>query len=61
MIKNENGIEFSQSDQINDLEFMKNVTMADFDQSFNTFIGITDTEFKWFDNPYISANVYEFD
>ena len=35
--------------------------MADFDDTFNMFIGITDKDFNWYDNPYISANVYEVD
>jgi len=29
--------------------------------SFNLVIGTTDKEIDWEDNPYIKANVYEFD
>ena len=33
--------------------------MQVFNDSFNMFIGIKNTDFNWFDNPYIQINVYE--
>lgn len=35
--------------------------MLDFDDSFNVFIGTSNTDLKWFDNPYIVPVVYEVD
>ena len=34
--------------------------MAHFDSSFNFFIDIRIKDFDWFDNPYITPRVYEF-
>ena len=36
-----------------------NKTMKDFDDTFNLVIGTFNTDINWFDNPYISANVYQ--
>ena len=33
--------------------------MGDYDDSFNLALGIMADDFDWFDNPYVSANVYE--
>ena len=33
--------------------------MKDFDDTFNMIIGIKNTDINWFDNPYISANLYQ--
>ena len=35
--------------------------MDDFDNSFNMLLDIRNKEFDWFDNPYISPQIYEFD
>ena len=34
-------------------------TMFDYDNSFNIFMGTSNTEINWFDNPYIEPIVYE--
>ena len=33
--------------------------MSDYDDSFNMMFGTNNKEIDWFDNPYISANVYD--
>ena len=53
--------EFTISDIKVNLEDYEGKSMADFDDTFNMFIGISDKEFDWFDNPYLQANVYHFD
>ena len=52
---------FSVSDFFTDEETMGNINLGDYDNSFNMIIGTTldPTKFNWFDNPYISVNVYE--
>ena len=59
MLENKRGVEYSISDQIVDREDIKNLTMKDFDDTFNLIIGIKNKDMNWFDNPYISANVYQ--
>ena len=34
------------------------IHLDNFGNTFNFFIGIVDDEFNWFDNPYVSVNVY---
>ena len=36
----------------------QNTSMGDYADSFNMFIGTTNQEFDWFDNSYITPNVY---
>lgn len=38
-----------------------NYNMGQFDESFNVVLGIkkAESEFDWFNNPYISLNVYQ--
>ena len=59
MLENKRGVEFTLSDTIIKDEFISNVTMSEYDVSFNMFLGIVDSKFDWFNNPYISANVYQ--
>ena len=33
--------------------------MMDFDDTFNMVFGIKNDSINWFDNPYLSMNVYE--
>ena len=40
---------------------MDNLTMSDFNDTFNMFVGIKNKEIDWFDNPYLEMNVYEVD
>ena len=35
--------------------------MGDFDEMFNMLIDIRNKNFDWFDNPYISPKIYDFD
>ena len=35
--------------------------MSTFNDSFNMIIGIQNKNFNWFDNPYVSLNIYELD
>jgi len=44
-----------------DIQEITDVNMGDFDDSFNVAFGVMASEFNWFDNPYVSANVYEYD
>ena len=59
-------MEYTVSDTINSLEDITNVTMSDFDDSFFFMIRLTILDksiktFNWQDNPYIAANVYQYD
>ena len=33
--------------------------MDEHDDSFNSIVGTTNKDIDWFDNPYVSVNVYE--
>lgn len=35
--------------------------MSNFDDTFNIIVGVQNYTFDWFDNPYISPNVYDLD
>ena len=41
------------------MQRITDVNMGDFDDSFNLAFGVMGDPFDWFDNPYVSANVYE--
>jgi hypothetical protein len=59
LLENKKGVDFSVSDFFTDEETLANINMGDFDDSFNMIIGTTNKELDFFDNPYISVNVYE--
>ena len=52
-------IEFVQSQYEYDSAIFASTPMSDFDDSFNIIIGTKNEELDWFDNPYISPQVYQ--
>ena len=40
---------------------MKEVTIGDYSETFNIYVGGTDKSLNWFNNPYISLNVYRYE
>ena len=52
-------MQFNVSDIIMDGEKYNNISLGDFNDSFNMFLGTANTEIDLFDNPYIEFNVYE--
>ena len=51
-------IDFTMKNYFND---ETDYNMGQFDESFNVVLGIkkAESEFDWFNNPYISLNVYQ--
>ena len=52
-------MQFNVSDVIVDKEKYHNVNIGEFKDSFNLFLGTTNTDIDLFNNPYIHLNVYE--
>lgn len=61
MIKNENGVDFFVSDFLSDPYDMKNRTLDDYADTFNSFVGIANKTIDWFNNPYLEPKIYEMD
>ena len=59
LLENKKGVAYSVSDFFTDEETMGNINLGEYDDSFNMIIGTTNKELNFFDNPYISVNVYE--
>ena len=44
-----------------DLEEFYEKPMSNFKESFNFFVGTSNRDLNWFDNPYVEVNVYDID
>ena len=53
--------EFYKTNYSTDLTKVSHNTMMHYDDSFNIFFGTANKDLNWFDNPYISPNVYDID
>ena len=49
------------STYIPDFDEIKYDSLADFDNTFNFVINTRAKDFDWFNNPYITPNIYELD
>ena len=59
-------MEYTVSDTVHPLEDISNLTMSDFHDSFFFMLRLKISDqsiksFNWHDNPYIAANVYQWD
>ena len=63
MIENKKGVEYTVSENVLLDEDITDIRMSDYDDSFFFVLSLNTygSEFDWFNNPYIAANVYEFD
>ena len=52
---------FQVNHHINDLDEISDMSLVEFDNSFNMFFGTTNTELNLLSNDYFSINVYEID
>ena len=59
MMMKMNSTSYSVNDYQIDLKELDNVSMDNYRDSFNMFFGTTNEQLDWFDNPYVSMNVYD--
>ena len=59
LLENKKGVDFDVSDIFMADEDLQGIVMSDYDDSFNFIVGTANKEIDWFNNPYITANVYE--
>ena len=53
--------EFTLSTYMPDMDDVGMQSLQDFDKTFNMLINIRNQDFDWFDNPYITPNIYHID
>jgi len=53
--------QYTHTTYIVDMDQISKKSLNDFDDTFNMVFDIRNKNFNWFDNPYISPNVYEVD
>ena len=55
------GLNFTSSIYGVDLDKISQMSLDNFDDSFNFALNINNDSFDWFDNPYVYPNVYRLD